>query len=275
MSIHTNKQDSSEWYAIDGKELRGSINLNSKDTRGLSIVYALSHLSNQQQLLGYYDGTKESEKEVVKESITKMLNAAKISLDAMHNSAGLLSDIEQSDRFYLTQIKGNQKHLKEDLIHTSEHLVADNMLSEIDKSHGRIDQRDYEIYAINTEMLQPRWSESGICNMVKVTRSSCTLKTDKNRKEIRYYITNYNGDIAEIAGAIRNHWKIEVMNRIRDVNFGEDNFKSLNHGIQKSMAAIMLFICSGLMKINEDDNLNKLRDELVYSPYKINKFFAA
>ncbi|MDC1106520.1 hypothetical protein OAT16_07410, partial [Prolixibacteraceae bacterium] len=189
-SIDTIKQDSSEWYAVDEKELRGSIDLNSNNTRGLSIVDALSHFSNQQQLLGYYDGTKESEKEVVKESITKMPDAAQISLDATHNSAGLLSDIEQSDRFYLTQIKGNQKHLKEDLVHTSDHLIADDVLSEIDKSHGIISQRDYEIYTINTEMLQPRWSESGICNMVKITRSSCTLKTDENRKEIRYYITN-------------------------------------------------------------------------------------
>ncbi|MDC1105232.1 hypothetical protein OAT16_00905 [Prolixibacteraceae bacterium] len=122
----------------------------------MSIVYASSHLTKQQHLLGYYDGTKESKKEVVMESIKEMPNTAKISLDAKHNSAGLLSDIEQNNRFYLTQIKANQKFLKEDLIHTSEHLVADDVWSEIDKYHGRIDQRDYEIYAINTEMLHPR-----------------------------------------------------------------------------------------------------------------------
>ncbi|QZT38865.1 hypothetical protein K5X82_08170 [Halosquirtibacter xylanolyticus] len=147
-SIHTSKQDSSEWYAVDGKELRGSIDLNAKNTRGLSIVYALSHLTKKQQLLGYYDGTKKSKEEVIKGAIKEMPNTAIISLNAMHNSAGLLSDIEQNNRFYLTQIKANQKHLKEYLVHTSQHLITDDVLSEIDKSHGRIDQRDYEIYTI-------------------------------------------------------------------------------------------------------------------------------
>ncbi|MDC1106775.1 hypothetical protein OAT16_08705 [Prolixibacteraceae bacterium] len=79
-------------------------------------------------------------------------------------------------------------------------------------------------------------------------------------------ITNHNGDVAEIAGVIRNHWKIEVMNRIRDINFGEDNFKALNYGIQKTMSTIMLFICSGLISIIKDDNPNELREELVINP---------
>ncbi|MDC1105093.1 hypothetical protein OAT16_00205 [Prolixibacteraceae bacterium] len=117
-SIHTSKQDSYEWYTVDGKELRGSIDLNAKSTRGVSIVYFLSHLTNQQQLLGYYDGMKE----VVKGAIKEIPNTAKISLDAMHSSAGLLSDIEQYDRFYLTQLKANQKHLREDFVSNPEKI---------------------------------------------------------------------------------------------------------------------------------------------------------
>ncbi|MDC1107071.1 hypothetical protein OAT16_10215 [Prolixibacteraceae bacterium] len=97
----------------------------------------------------------------------------------------------------------------------------------------------------NSEMLQPRWSKSGICNMIRATRSSCTMSTGKQSNEILYYITNYNGDVAQIAGAIRNHWKIKIMNRIRDVYFGEDNFKSLNHGIQKTMSTITFLIYGG------------------------------
>ncbi|QZE15864.1 hypothetical protein K4L44_08545 [Halosquirtibacter laminarini] len=149
------------------------------------------------------------------------------------------------------------------------------MMTEIDKSHGRIDSRKYEIYPINTEMLDPRWCNSGICNMIKVTRESYNVKRDKRSTETRYYITNYNGKIDEIAGAIRGHWKIEIMNRIRDVNFGEDKLKSLDHGLQKSISSIMLFICSKLMEINSYNNLNILREELVHNTDKIHDVFAA
>ena len=275
LSLSDQSKNISEWLSIDGKELIGSIDSKNYNTRGLSIVYALGHTSNLQQLLGFYDGTKESEKTVVGNHLFDLPKGAKVTLDAMHNSEGLLSDINQKGRFYLTQIKANQKILKSDLAHISDHLKSDKEITEIEKSHGRIDHRKYEIYTMNTDVLDSRWANSGICNMIKVTRESFTVKTNKESKEIRYYITNYNGLKSEIAGAIRGHWKIEVMNRIRDVNFGEDNFRSLNHGLQKSMSSIMLFICSGLSKMNDKGNLNKLREDLVHYPEMLNKFFAA
>ncbi|QZE15534.1 ISAs1 family transposase [Halosquirtibacter laminarini] len=266
---------STEWISIDGKELRGSIDSKSNKKRGLSIVYSIGHNTNVQQLLGFYDGTKESEKSIVYDHILELPEQAKITLDAMHNSENLLSNIHQNSRFYLTQIKSNQKKLKDDLVHTSNHIKVGDVMTETDKSHGRIDIRKYEIFPINTEMLEPRWSNSGICNMIKVTRESHNVKRGRRSTETRYYITNYNGEIGEIAGAIRGHWKIEIMNRIRDVNFGEDKLKSLDHGLQKSISSVMLFICSGLMKINSYNNLNILREELVRNTDKIHDFFAA
>jgi len=275
LSIQHKENDSCDWHAVDGKELKGSIDSKKHKTRGLSIVYAINTNSNFQRLLGFYDGTKESEKNVVRERICDLPEGSKVTLDALHNSVGLLTDIEQNNRFYLTQIKANQKHLMNDLVHISDNIKTEEIIIDTEKSHGRIDTRSYEIYPINVEILEPRWSESGICNMIKVTRKSYHLKDGTERKETRYYITNYNGKNAEISDAIRGHWKIEIMNRIRDVNFGEDKFRSLNHGLQKTMSSLMLFICSGLSKINSAGNLNVLREELVYNPKMINKFFAA
>ncbi|QZE13383.1 hypothetical protein K4L44_12400 [Halosquirtibacter laminarini] len=106
---------STEWISIDGKKLRGSIDSKNNEKRGLSIVYSIGHNTSIQQLLGFYDGTKESEKNIVYDHILKLPNKARITLDAMHNSENLLSNIHQNSRFYLTQIKSNQKKLKDDL----------------------------------------------------------------------------------------------------------------------------------------------------------------
>ena len=46
------EKDASEWYAIDGKELRGSIDGVAGEKRGQSIVLRTSHSSKQSSTLG-------------------------------------------------------------------------------------------------------------------------------------------------------------------------------------------------------------------------------
>ena len=54
------------WQAVDGKELRGSIDGLKGEKRGENVVRAVSHQGLQSQVIGFYQGNKESEKTVVK-----------------------------------------------------------------------------------------------------------------------------------------------------------------------------------------------------------------
>jgi hypothetical protein len=73
----------------------------------------------------------------------------------LHNSVGLLTEIEQNNRFYLTQIKANQKHLMNDLVYISNNIKTEKIIIDTEKSHGRINTRSYEIHPINMDILEP------------------------------------------------------------------------------------------------------------------------
>lgn len=49
--------------------------------------------------------------------------------------------------------------------------------------------------------------------------------------------------------AIRNHWKVEVNNYIRDVCFGEDKFLSLNSNLQKNVSIFLNLTFNAIKKM--------------------------
>jgi hypothetical protein len=72
-----------KWFAVDGKELRGSIE--SGEKRGEAIVRAVAHESGQSAAQDYYVGQKESEVPVVRGLLeNSRLCAEKVSFDALH-----------------------------------------------------------------------------------------------------------------------------------------------------------------------------------------------
>jgi hypothetical protein len=54
------------WQALDGKQLKGSINKVKGGKRGETIVSTVCHAHLQSRIIGFYQGKKGSEKTVVK-----------------------------------------------------------------------------------------------------------------------------------------------------------------------------------------------------------------
>ncbi len=149
---------SDNWKAIDGKELRGSIDGVNGYKRGESIVLSVDHETKTSQVLGYYSGDKESEKTVIQnffDSKQEILGH-KFTIDALHNSASLLTNIASKDAFYLTQIKSNQKLLLRDIKQISQHIPTNYHSKSIEKGHGRVDEREVFVYPVNVECLDKR-----------------------------------------------------------------------------------------------------------------------
>ena len=129
-----------KWLALDGKELRGSIE--SGDKRGQVVVQAVSHASGQTVAHNYYCGQKESEVPTVRELLEKhSLASAKVSLDALHCKPKTLEMRAQAKGKYVVGLKENQKQLLKAVRQTSEHQTSLWETQENNKEHGRIESR--------------------------------------------------------------------------------------------------------------------------------------
>lgn len=214
-----------KWFALDGKELRGSIE--GGDKRGAAMVQAVAHENCQTVAQDYYAAEKASEVPVVRQILEECgLAAQKISLDALHCKPLTLSIINQSGGKYLVGLKENQKELKKQITWAMEHQAILFKSAGQEKSHGRIEVRRYEFYDVLEMAKAERWKTCQIKTAIKVQRERETLKSGKNSCEDSYYLTNEVGNYEELAQAIRRHWQVETNHHIRDVSFREDQMRS-------------------------------------------------
>jgi len=223
-------KEEKEWFAGDGKELRGSIEKGSK--RGEVLVQLVRHKDGSVLGQSSYNGKKESEKPCLRNLIEqKSAQTQKITADALHLYPAMTELIEQAKGVFIIGLKGNQKELLEDMLwHTKNFSPLANH-STIDKGHGRLEQRHYSYFDVSKEYFNKRWNTTGFRSLFKVIRHRTILKTDEHSVETAYYISN--GGLSnhleyavEYFEAIRNHWSVEVNNHIRDVSLREDKFRT-------------------------------------------------
>ena len=214
-----------KWFAIDGKELCGSIE--SGDKRGEAVVQAVAHESGETAQQDYYCGKKESEKPIVRQVLKKSgLAGEKITLDALHCNEPTLDLIVRARGKYLVGLKNNQKELLKQVTRQNEEAFILYQSREIEKGHGRIETRHYQIYDILEMEKAKRWNDCQIRTAIKVVRERAELKSGKKSVETSYYLSNCVGGYEEIVGAIRRHWQVETNNHIRDVSLKEDQMRS-------------------------------------------------
>jgi len=214
-----------KWFALDGKELRGSIESGKK--RGEAVVQAVSHRCLQVAAQDYYSGEKESEVPVVRKLLeADGLASQKISFDALHCKPATLEIISQSGGKYLVGLKDNQKELKRGVSLTMENEGFLARFGTVEKGHGRIESRRYEFYDILEMNKCERWQGCQIKTAIKVKRERVEVKSGKVSSEESYYLTNIIGNYEELAQAIRLHWQVETNNHLRDVSFQEDKMRS-------------------------------------------------
>jgi len=268
--IYFNKQVECKglfWRAIDGKELRGTIDKVAGEKRSENIIQQVSHQDRSSQLIGFYNGSKESEKTLVQKHFEKEkdLNGYAYSFDALHTYASLLADIALKRGVYLAQVKENQKILLEDCKHIHNHLKEKQYINESEKGHGRIETRQGFLYLLNVECLAPRWKNSDIQTLLVVQRNRFIAKTKIETTETAYFVSNKKltkESGLELFNAARQHWRIEADNNIRDVNFGEDEIRSFNKNTSRVMAVSLSIVLNLLRRINNKNNIRILRENL-------------
>ena len=221
-----------KWFALDGKELRGSIRKGSK--RGEAVVQAVAHENCRTVAQDYYSGEKESEVPIVRKILEESeLASHKISLDALHCRPLTLAIMSESGGKYLVGLKENQKQLNKQIKQAIENQAILFKTEKQEKSHGRIEVREYEFYDILEMKKDERWNTCQIKTAIKVRRERVELKSGKNSQQESYYLTDEVGNYEELAQAIRQHWQVETNNHLRDVSLREDKMRSKKRGYKR------------------------------------------
>lgn len=221
----TLSEEKKAWFAVDGKELRGTIAAGC--TRGEAIVQVVRHEDLAVLSQGYYNGKKDSEQPVVQQLLKQNgLASQGVTFDALHFNPKTLNYIKFHGGHYIGGLKGNQGEISEDMKQFITTKNADFQLLESEKGHGREETRHYYCKSIEGEYLDKRWRFAGLSTVIMVKRTRFIKSHQKYSEETNYYMSNLKIENQDKANhsfqAIRGHWGVEVNNHIRDVTFKED-----------------------------------------------------
>jgi predicted transposase YbfD/YdcC len=124
----------------------------------------------------------------------------------------------------LVQVKANQPELLAACESLAKQGNPVEMAIDVDKGHGRIEERTTQVFNVVKDWLPPQW-ETLIAAIVCVHRKT-TLRAKNGgqqmREETAWYICTASLPAVEFARAIRGHWGIEAHHHVRDVTFRED-----------------------------------------------------
>jgi predicted transposase YbfD/YdcC len=158
-------EEEAKWFAIDGKELRGSIEKGNK--QGEAMVQAVSHETLCGYEQNYYSGDKESEIPVVRKMLKdKSLAKQKLTFDALHCQVKTLEPIARAGGKYVVGLKENQKEMYWEVKNMLKYLPLVYETKTLEKGHGRIEEREYQVYEIEGIYKDERWSD---CELKKVS----------------------------------------------------------------------------------------------------------
>ncbi|WP_139361631.1 ISAs1 family transposase [Spirosoma sp. 209] len=239
------------WFAVDGKELRGSIP--TGHTRGEVCVSAVAHQTQQVVGQTYYCGSKESERPTVRQLLDKhSLWTQKISLDALHLTPLTLRSIHAEEGIYVVGLKANQAHLYRQCICRALFSTEYERVDLVQKHHGRTEQRICRCYCLKSLTLAPRWQGTGLATLVCVERHRHQAGIDS--EETSYFVSNAQptsqSEAAELFDAIRQHWCVEVMHHQRDVTLAEDELRSSQAAISRVLSSLRTLVINLLEKLN-------------------------
>jgi len=219
--------DEDEVIPIDGKTVRKSVNKN-KGTKAIHMVSALS--TKYGLILGQQKCEEKSNEITAIPLLLTMIsiNGTIVTIDAMGCQKSIASQIIKSKANYILALKENQENLYNEVVDFFNKVEKDEFKHyiysqdiEVDKGHGRIEERSCITVTNLSWLLEPQKWE-GIQCIAKITAK--VIKNDKETTENRYYISSLNGTAKQINRAVRKHWHIEnKLHWVLDVTFNEDD----------------------------------------------------
>ncbi|MFJ9845823.1 ISAs1 family transposase [Kitasatospora sp. NPDC101155] len=207
-------------FAADGKCLRGAKRPDGTQIYVFSAVRHHDALTAAAREVGAKTNEIPEFQPLMEDIPDEELKDAVVTLDALHaqrEHARCL--VEERGAHYLLSVKGNQKHLAQQLKSLPWKQIP-VLHRTRERGHGREEIREVQVASVNN-LLFPHARQ-----VVRIRRRRRPLGTKKWSEEIVYAVTDLPTEQAsaeEIAAWARDHWTIEnSVHWIRDVVFGED-----------------------------------------------------
>src|SRR5579862_684037 len=253
--------------AIDGKTSR-----RSHDRRaGKAPLHLVSAFASRSRLVLGQEAVADKTNEITaipalleRLAENNGLKGALVSIDAIGTNATIANAIRTAGADYLLAVKANQPSLRTE-IDSFFAAAAPTDLDrsvEIDKGHGRIEQRTVtvarEVDWLNGDRRFPGEVRlPAVASIIKVAARA--ELADRCRFETRYYVSSANLSAAQAAEAVRSHWAIEnSLHWVLDVTFGDDRSRlRTGHGA-RNMAVVRHFAIN-LARAVKDKRTIKLR----------------
>lgn len=220
---------SGQHIAIDGKAVRAA----AKKAEGGNIPYVISAFMCG---CGLSIGQKEvGEKTNEIPEIPKLLELIDITecfvtIDAIGTQKDIMDKIKEKNGHFCLQLKRNQKNAFEDVElffsdmeknHSREFLDMDYYMQE-EKSHGRIEKREYRVFTNQEEIkmvLDEKWGHVECLGMAKLTRNNGSTVSE----EVHYHLLDTAVSAKKYGSLAREHWEVENgLHWVLDIHFRED-----------------------------------------------------
>lgn len=230
--------------AFDGKALRGSFD-KASGKKALHILNACA-VDNGLALAQLEVDSKTNEITTLPEMIDSLdIAGAMVSVDALNTQKEIAAKIINAKADYTLALKGNHKNLTEEAQYLFNSQKVDSSpdldlhAESVDKGHGRITERQFDI--INVDPLNlpqtPDWKGLKAIGRVETT----TLRDGKETFETRFYLLSYNS-AKLFAKSAQGHWAIEnLLHWTLDVTFGEDASRKRKDHAPRNFSLIRKF----------------------------------
>lgn len=215
------KLSDGEVVAIDGKRIRRSY-----DKRGdKNAIHMVSAFACENGISLGQIATKEKSNEIT--AIPKLLDmltiaGTTVTIDAMGCQTDIAEKVIDKEADYILAVKENQKELYEQVKKLFKITRVRDCHEDIDSGHGRIETRKSSVID-QLDFLDEKEKWSKLKTIIMVESEQYDQLTQKQTKEVRYYISSSIMNAEKFNHSIRSHWYIEnKLHWVLDVNFKED-----------------------------------------------------
>ena len=269
------RPDAPALIALDGKTSRRSHD-RSTGRQALHLVSAFA--TNERLVLGQEAvADKSCEQEAIPALLARLaesgaLNGAVVTIDAIACTPAIAAEIVERGADYVLAVKANQPSLHREIqaffADAPPGAVADFV--DLDKDHGRIEERRY-VVSKEVDWLHGPRRFPGELRFPKLTAiamvdAKVELR-DRCHRQRRYYIVSAALSAQALAAAVRGHWRIEnSLHWVLDVVFKDDLSRlRKGHGAQ-NMAIVRHFAINIVRAADDRRSLKTRRKRASWDP---------